>query len=190
MKIEMFNQILSILDRLGIAQPDIDWSEHCKPPVSAEEFASEAIFVICNSGMKHTVARRIYAKIMPELQSDGSASSVFGHRGKCGAIDQIWQDRERLFAEYIAAVDKVTYCETLPFIGPITKFHLAKTFGVQVAKPDVHLQRLAEHEHTTPQSLCETLATQTGYRVSTIDLLLWRVCAMGVMDSKTGLLNI
>lgn len=163
---------------------DIEWSEGCTEPTSADEFASEAIFVICNSGMRFTVAQGIFNRIMPRLTSGGSSSEVFGHKGKCGAIDHIWAERERLLDEYRAAPDKLAFCESLPFIGGITKYHLAKNFGADVAKPDVHLQRLAAAEGTTAQALCERLAEQTGYRIATVDVVLWRACAIGAIKTR------
>jgi hypothetical protein len=78
----------------------------------------------------------------------------------------------------------VAFCGTLPWVGPITKYHLAKNFGGNFAKPDVHLQRLADAEGTTPQELCERLGEATGYRASTIDLILWRACADGIINSR------
>ena len=78
------------------------------------------------------------------------------------------------------------FCDSLPWIGGITKYHLAKNFGAQVAKPDVHLVRLAEREGCAPQQLCERLAAATGWRVITVDTLLWRACANGFIDSRTG----
>jgi len=182
----IFHGLLNMLDRLGVAQADIDWAESREIPTTATVFASETIFVICNSGMKNTVARRIYDRIIPALQAGLSSSSVFGHKGKTAAIDRIWNERERFYAEYLGAADKVAYCETIPFIGAITKFHLAKNFGAQVAKPDVHLKRLADREQCTSQELCERLSRETGYKVSTVDTLLWRACALGVLNSRTG----
>jgi hypothetical protein len=186
---EVFALAVLQLRELGHADADIEWSEHCAPPTSAAQFAREAIFVICNSGMKNTVARQIYARVCDAIGRNDNALTVFRHIGKAAAIDQIWFHRERHFAEYLAAEDKVTYCETLPWIGGITKYHLAKNFGAQVAKPDVHLQRLADLEGITPQALCEALALDSGYKVATVDVLLWRACATGVVDSRTGLLR-
>lgn len=162
---------------------DLEWSEGVVPPDDADEFAREAIFVICNSGMRFTVAERIFYQVEQALANGASASTVFGHKGKCGAIDHIWRHRTRLMAEYLAADDKLAFCEALPWIGGITKYHLAKNFGADVAKPDVHLQRLANAEQTTAQALCERLAIETGYRVATVDVVLWRACAIGVIKS-------
>lgn len=182
----LFGQIEVELDRAGFAAGDIEWSENCGPPANAEDFASEAIFVICNSGMKNTVARLIYDRIMPSVVAERSAGEGFGHKGKVAGIDAIWRDREALFQAFMAADDKVEFCASLPWIGGITKYHLAKNFGAQVAKPDVHLQRLADREGVSCQALCERLATVSGYKVATVDLLLWRACAVGILDSVTG----
>jgi len=91
-----------------------------------------------------------------------------------------------LLGRYLVAADKVEFCASLPWIGNITKYHLAKNFGADVAKPDVHLQRLADREGTTAQALCERLAKATGYRAATVDVLLWRACANGIINSRTG----
>lgn len=181
-----FRRVEDCLRAAGFADSDIEWSENARPPDDAGQFASEAIFVICNSGMKNTVASRIYDRLMPAVRRGAPALSEFGHPGKAAAIDLIWRERERFFAEYMAAEDKVAYCRTVPWIGEITCFHLAKNFGVPVAKPDVHLQRLADREGITAQALCERLAAETGLKVPTVDLLLWRACAEGIIDSRTG----
>lgn len=172
----------------------ITWSETCGPPEDAEQFALEAIFVICNSGMNHKVARGIFERVKAELRRGVCIDPamrkrflglppVFGHAGKCQAIDRIWSLREYYFDGYMAADDKVAFCGTLPWIGEITKFHLAKNFGADVAKPDVHLQRMAKRYGTTPQKLCADLAAATGYKARTVDLILWVACAKGVIDS-------
>ena len=48
------------------------------------------------------------------------------------------------------------------------------------------LQRLADREGVTAQQLCERLSRQTGYKIATVDVLLWRACANGVFNSRTG----
>lgn len=176
-----------LISALGaVAVDDIAWSEAIEPPATPEDFALEAIFVICNSGMKNTIARVIFEKCRDALIDGRSASTAFGHAGKSAAIDRIWRDRGQLFVDYLAAADKLAFCGSLPWIGGITKYHLAKNFGVDCAKPDVHLQRLADREGCTAQELCQRLAAETGYRVATVDLILWRACANGVLNSRTG----
>ncbi len=181
-----FHAIVSELIRSGHAEDDLVWSESCIPPTHPDAFATETIFVICNSGMQNKVARTIFERIMPAIRSGRSAGDVFGHKAKSAAIDRIWVERETMFRAYIEAEDKLAFCRAIPWIGGITCYHLAKNFGVQVAKPDVHLQRLAERHGTTAQDLCEELSRRTGFRVATVDLVLWRACAEGVIDGRTG----
>ncbi len=168
------------------AQDDINWSENVKEPADSEAFALESIFVICNSGMKNTVAMGIFKRCAAALQKGSAVFEVFKHPGKAAAIEHIWAHRHALFADYLAATDKLAYLETLPWIGSITKFHLAKNFGANVAKPDIHLQRMADRQGCTVELLCAGLAEATGYRAATIDVILWRAAANGIIDSKTG----
>jgi DnaJ-domain-containing protein 1 len=68
---------------------------------------------------------------------------------------------------------------TLPFIGPVTQFHLAKNIGLDVAKPDRHLVRIAQlFQFASVQDLCETIANQAGTRVAVVDLVFWRFATL------------
>lgn len=181
--VDEFRRIEAAVRAAGYT-PAIERSEAAVPPVDADEFAGQAIYVICNSGMRNSTALQIFERCMAALLAGSSASTVFGHPGKSAAIDAIWTDRERYFAEYRVCPDPVAFCGSLPWVGPITKYHLAKNFGGNFAKADVHLKRLADAEDSTAQDLCERLATATGYRASTIDLILWRACADGIINSR------
>lgn len=183
---DVFHFLLSMLGSLGVE--DLEWSEAIEPPDSAEAFACEVIFVICNSGMKNTVAADIFARCMAALESGVEVREVFRHPGKAAAIARIWGERKALYLDFQRATDRLAFLVGLPWIGEITKFHLAKNFGVDVAKPDVHLQRLADRDGTTPQALCARIAGEVGLRVATVDTILWRACAIGFIDSRTGLI--
>lgn len=183
---KVFRAALAALGEQG--QDDVTWAESIKEPTDADDFALEAIFVICNSGMQNKVARGIYTRVVKQIHAGGPVREVFKHDGKVKAIETIWFDRKDLFAKYLSATDKLAFCRSLPWIGGITSYHLAKNFGADVAKPDVHLQRLADIEGITAQALCERLAAETGYRVATVDTVLWRACANGVINSRTGAL--
>ena len=164
--------------------PAIDVSENIEPPTTGKQLAAEAIYVICNSGMSNRTAVGIFERCMAALRAGRSAKTVYGHPGKSAAIDEIWRKRRSLIREFRATDDVIAFCARLPWLGPITKFHLAKNLGVDVAKPDVHLNRLAKLEGVTAQELCERLASETGYRAATIDLILWRACADGIIHSR------
>jgi hypothetical protein len=182
----------ALVHRLGDqAADDISWSEALSEPSEPDEFALDVVFVICNSGMRNTVARGIYERCRHALQEGRPVAEVFGHRGKVGAIETVWQHRRELLQQYLAlpSTQRLDFLEQLPWIGPITKYHLAKNFGLDCAKPDVHLQRLADREVCTAQQLCARLAAETGLRAATVDTVLWRACASGELDSLTGVLR-
>jgi len=40
------------------------------------------------------------------------------------------------------------------------------------------------------QSMCERLASGSGRRVGTVDVVLWRACNLGVIDSVSGKISI
>jgi hypothetical protein len=179
-----FNRIRALLGQQ--AEDDIEWAQALCPPGDADEFALEIIFVVCNSGMKNTVARGIFERVREALRAGRPVLEVFGHRGKAQAIEYIWVDRGPLLNEFLRAKDKLAFAESLPWIGPITAYHVVKNFGADVAKPDVHLVRLADREGCTPQQPCERLARETGLRVAAVDTVLWRACANRVINSRTG----
>lgn len=180
---QQFQKIVRALKKAGYGGA-IDWSENITPPANANAFASEAIYVICNSGMRNSVAVGIFEKCIVALTAGHSCKTVFGHPGKSSAIAEIWQRRFVLFRRYRKTDDPLAFCAKLPWIGQVTKYHLAKNFGADVAKPDVHLLRLAVAGNTTPQALCNRLAIETGYRPATVDVILWRACADGIIHSR------
>ena len=177
-----FRQLEAILRGAGNG-PLIDWAETIAKPADADAFAPEAIYVIVNSGFRNSIAVPIVERCMVALKAGRSAGTEFGHEGKHKAIDAIWAARESLFSAYQGSDDQIAFLRSLPWIGPVTAWHLAKNLGGDHAKPDVHMERLARRNRTTTKKLCERLARQTGYRVATIDTVLWRACADGLLDS-------
>jgi hypothetical protein len=77
----------------------------------------------------------------------------------------------------------IDFLQTLDFVGPITKYHLAKNIGLDVVKPDRHLMRLAKAaKFPSPTDLCQSIADVTGDKISVIDLVLWRYSTLGVQQ--------
>jgi hypothetical protein len=166
---------------------DIEWAEGLKPPADARAFATEIIFVICNSGMKATVAVGIYRRVMGEIVYGRPAGNVFGHKGKCAAIDDIWRRKGELFRAYNDAEDKLAFLGALPWIGRITKFHVAKNFGLPYAKPDRHLARIAaasRQDEGDAQAMCERLSEETGDSVAVVDSVIWRAAERGLIRTR------
>lgn len=152
----------------------IKWCELLIPCDNAITFWTEYTFVICNSGMKNTIAVVIFNKIMKAYENGQKASDVFGHKGKAKAIDDCWIKREEYFSGWKKVRSNIDYFETLPWIGKITKYHLAKNLGVDVCKPDRHLVRIAKKYNLSPHELCFKLANKTGDKMSLVDLILWK----------------
>lgn len=164
---------------------DIEWAQNVKAPVTSDDFAGEAIWVILCSGMKEQIARIIHERVWAAIKAGKPVKgNVLGKSGKAAAIDTIWHDRESLFRAFQESNDKIEFCRSLPWIGNITKWHLAKNLGIDCAKPDIHLERVATYYGTTPFSLCADLASVTGDRIATVDLVIWRACNLGIINSR------
>lgn len=141
--------------------------------------------------MHHCAARAIMDRVWPRLLADLPLyPSAFGHAGKALAIGTMWDQRARRLSDFRSIGGDtellLRWCESLPWIGKITKYHLAKNLGADVAKPDRWLVRLAEAEGDTVDGLCQRLARETGDRVATVDVVLWRACAVGVLTVRDG----
>jgi hypothetical protein len=155
------------------------WASTVGPCPDADTFAAEACWVILNAGMKEQVARKLWGWIRPALQEGRLESQDFKHDGKREALKYVWDNRRQLFAVWCDAGRLVDDLEKLPWIGPITKFHLARNLGVDCCKPDRHLVRIASPR--TPEDLCRDLAEQSGDRVGAVDAVLWRAANLGLI---------
>ena len=183
--VEIYLHVRTRLAELGYGE-DYTWSETLKPPATAEDLSCEYTWVVLNSGLKNTVARKIFNRVWPRVRAGESIARVFGHKGKVAAIEHVWSHRIAYFMSFQATADVIGWCKELPWIGDITKYHLAKNLGADVAKPDRWLARLAEAECTTVEALCSRFAAATGDRVATVDLVLWRACAIGLLAIEAG----
>ena len=60
-------------------------------------------------------------------------------------------------------------------LGPITSHHLAKNLGLQAAKSDRHLQRIADAlGFGGVTETCQVLSEYSGDPISVVDIVLWR----------------
>lgn len=184
---DIYRAVRARLSELGHGE-DYTWAQNVRAPETAEDFAREYVWVVLNSGMKSSVARGIMGRVWPQLMAGKPLFPVFKHVGKANAIAHVYCNRHDYLASFRveAPADPIAWCESLPWIGKITKYHLAKNLGVDVAKPDRWLVRLAAAENTTVNELCASLARETGDRIATVDVVLWRACAIGVLTVCDG----
>lgn len=69
--------------------------------------------------------------------------------------------------------------QSLPFIGPVTRYHLAKNIGLPFAKPDRHLVRLANSAgYTDVQRFCRDISVYANDSIPVVDIVLWRFAAI------------
>ena len=137
--------------------------------------------------MKNQIAQKIHEKIINAIADGKCARDVFGHKGKTTAIDQAWESKFELFDKLLGCnspEETLAYCESLPFIGKITKYHLAKNCGAQVAKPDRWLIRVANESGEGVQELCERISSESGDKVSVVDNVIWRACNLGLWGDQ------
>lgn len=148
-------------------------------------FFRQYVYVVLNSGMKNAVAEKIYYRFM----ENSCDLQIIGHPGKREAIKDALENYKQWFTALRANKDKLAYLESLPFIGKITKYHLARNLGLDYVKPDRHLVKIAANFGYIPrlartdifekavQRMCKELAAEFGLRVGTVDVILWRYMA-------------
>jgi hypothetical protein len=112
-----------------------------------------------------------------------SASASIGNRRKLAAITEVAHHiHTRSFPEVKRRIiaNPIEYLQVLPYIGPITSWHLAKNLGFDVAKPDRHLTRLAKFlGYKDAHVLCASIAAMCKLPIMVVDIVLWRYLASG-----------
>ena len=152
---------------------EVDWANDIKECADPYLFRDEYCWTVLNSGMKEQVARLIWNRIKAARADGFSTSTAFRHKQKVDAIDAMFEDCAPRFREWRDSQDRLAYLRTLPFIGPITVWHFAKNLGMDVAKPDRHLVRLAGSiDAVLP--FCQAIARTTGDRIAGVDTVIWR----------------
>ncbi len=177
------------------------------PPVlSPDEFAFEVFYVILASGFKQKVAKEKFFLIRDficrgEKVCSENLLKIFGNKNKINAICKVWQNREdfcRQFYDKKCDDEKIAMLATLPYIGEITKNHIARNLGINKVKYDVWIQRLGialygvvGNTVSSPVSdnvkkVCDKMfsgiASATGEPIGYIDVVLWKSCQIGLFD--------
>ncbi len=156
------------------------------------DFLQEIAWVILSSGMKVSIVSQRFPlvsrcffdwvsshKIVIHRQSCSTkALRIYNNPAKISAIVSAARRVNSIGFDELAEQIRLSPLETLTefeFIGPITYFHLAKNIGLDVAKPDRHLVRIATAcGYSDVQDLCREISRRTGDRISVVDMVLWR----------------
>ncbi|MEY8850034.1 hypothetical protein AB9K26_14535 [Psychroserpens sp. XS_ASV72] len=193
--LKYLNAKILILNR-GYSR-EIDWQDNLDIDFICEStFLREAAWVILSSGMKESVIQKIFPSISASFfnwkntkkiisQKNHcleSAKKNFNNEKKLNAIIEIAEQINRLgFESIINSIkeEEVDYIKKFPFMGPATAFHFAKNIGLDVAKPDRHLIRIADVlGYQCPQKLCYDISGITDEKLSVVDLVLWRFAVL------------
>ena len=135
-------------------------------------------------------------------------NKIYGNKNKVKSIFDVWENRkfyQEKFYNLKTIEEKVNYLGTLPYIGNITKFHLARNLGLNFVKYDIWIQRLGvalygdenlvdlvNNTKLLPEIkdacdiMFEKLFNLTLEKKGFIDVVLWRSCQKGllVIDRK------
>ena len=132
------------------------------------------MYVVINAGLRNQVAEVIFSRVLK------NGLTAIGHEGKRKAIEEGIKRKTEWFGTLKSletTKEVLNFLESLPWIGSITKYHLARNLGIDVAKPDRHLTRLAKiFQCNDVQEMCQKISKETGDRLGTVDLILWRKC--------------
>lgn len=175
---------------------EIEWQRGLAiESVTESDFLRESAWVIFCSGFRERTIRACFGYLSLCFCDFESGTVIVENAQACRAaalarfnsarkVDAVLQIAAQVASEGFARVKRrvlnrpIDELQKLPYIGPITAFHLAKNLGFPVAKPDRHLQRLATIlEYSDVHALCCEISTLTGDPLQVVDLILWRYIA-------------
>jgi hypothetical protein len=172
------------------------------------EFAEEIIYVILASGFKQKTAKKYFYLIIDYLKKSKQPAlenllKIFNNKNKTKAILKIWQNRKKYCEDFYAknSIQKqLDFLQTLPHIGNITKFHIARNLGLNFVKYDIWIQRLGvclfgcEDDickinnaklNSNIQKICDKmfceLSKELNEKKGYIDVVLWKACQQKIL---------
>ena len=174
MKIEeIYNYIKQEVIKKGFRE-EIEWCENIPSLEKLDKtyFFQEYTWVVINSGMKYKIAKKIFE----DFWNKGNFNfEVVKHPQKHKAIKKIYNRLDLHFHHLKQSKNKLYYIKSLPFIGDITKYHLARNLGLDYAKPDRHLVRIASlFGYNNVQIFCNEISKLSNDKIGVIDLIIWR----------------
>ena len=193
--LRFFSKACSYVQRVGLSaevawQREVDFAEFTE-----QELLREHAWVTLCSGFRESSVRRAFDHVSLCFCDWESAEAIVS-AGEicCAAAASSFANRLKLkgifltskyihdvgFEDFKHAVlaDPIVQLQVLPFIGPVTSWHLAKNIGFDVAKPDRHLIRVSERlGFRSADHLCRELAATTGEQTKVVDLIVWRYIA-------------
>jgi hypothetical protein len=176
---------------------EIEWQrERCQKPFSERDLLRESAWVILCSGFREATVRKVFDYISLCFCDWESSREIVHHRSacvttasarfrNCRKINAIARVAELVVemgfdqVRHLIVTNPIKHLQKLPYIGPVTSWHLAKNLGLDVAKNDRHLARVAAGlGYTNAHELCGEVSEMTGELVSVIDVVFWRFATL------------
>lgn len=185
----------------GDARRFLDWVRKRRRPTEADVsyFLSEYTFIVSAAGFRESTVsrrfdglRRALAKFDPtwlkEMSTEQIEAAYMEHMLRNHAKAKAVADTLRRYSartwevhallERLESTKDPDVLKTLPYIGDALKYHFSRNLGLDVAKPDVHMLRLAPRfgfsaDAAGVQTMCEYVAERRGERVGAVDYVLW-----------------
>lgn len=176
---------------------EIDWQEERRlDRIGESEFLRESAWTVLSAGFREVVVRRLFGPVCDAFLGFRSAAAIQENRPSCrrralkvfnnprkvNAILDIASIVDEMGFEHLIRRikdEEVRFLQTLPYIGSITAFHLAKNLGLPVVKPDRHLQRIAGAAgFSSALELCQLISDHLGEPVQVVDVVLWRYATL------------
>ena len=186
--------------------------------LSDVDFVKEIFYVIMTSGFNQKTAKKYYLKIIDYLDKNNKISytdllTIFHNKNKIKAIESIWNNRTDIhnkFYKLKSNEEKLNFLFNLPYIGEITKYHIARNLGINVVKYDIWIQRLSiallksnlkvntSKLSSDVKKICDNMFDEiskiTGEKIGYIDVVLWKSCQKKFLlidnENKEVFLNI
>lgn len=159
-------------------QDEIEWCNTIPPLNDLDKwyFFREFSWVVINSGMNNIIAKKIFDKFWNN--KDFKFEEV-RHPNKRKSLLQVYKRLDFYFTHLKSSQNRIMYLESLPHIGKITKYHLARNLGLNYAKPDRHLVRIASLlGFNNVQSFCEKISYLSNDKIGVVDLIFWRYATL------------
>lgn len=193
--VRFFSKACSYVQSAGLTA-EIVWQRNAEfDEFTESDLLREHAWVALCSGFKESVVRRVFDHVSLCFCDWESAEAIvlagdvccataiesFSNRTKLSGILAVAKHVHSIgFSNFKKTVlaDPINRLQQLPFIGPVTSWHLAKNLGLDVAKPDRHLVRVSESlGFRDADHLCRELAASTGEQAKVVDLIVWRFLA-------------
>lgn len=198
--VQAYRSAKALVIEAGYAE-EIGWqAKRNLDALTEQEFLTELAWVVLCSGMKVEVVQKKFPYVREAFFNFKSARMIEEYEFDCVDVARQHFNNVRKLQAIAAAArqlamsgwpkvkqsireDPLNRLSMFPFIGPITVYHLAKNVGVQVAKPDRHLVRIAQafgyddaivNRNASVQKFCRDVGDATGDSVPVVDLVWWR----------------